>query len=136
MTGQAGGVFIRDADGRPIPAHVIDFVTSRGEAGQVWVPDSHYDAETVRAAIAIRAALADAVAAVPGVTGQTPGIYRRVPDGAAVDGVLVDFVTPGGASGQVWADYASYDPVMVAAAIDDEMARMTQVGQLASGQEG
>lgn len=129
-------MFLRDAEGRPVPAHVVDFTTARGEAGQVWVPDSHYDAETVRAAIAIRAALADAVAAVPGVTGQTPGIYRRAPDGTAVDGTLITFTTPGGQAGQVWADYASYDPAMVAAAIEAEAARMAGIGQLASTQEG
>lgn len=136
VTGQQGGVFLRDADGRPVPAHVVSFETAAGQLGQVWVPDTHYDADTVRAAIAVRAAAADDVAALPGVTGQVPGIFRRGPDGTAYDGVLVDFTTPGGLDGQVWVGYAQYDPAIVRAAIEAESETMRQVGQLAAAQEG
>lgn len=136
MTGQAGGVFLRDAEGRPVPAHVIDFATSRGNLGQVWVPDTHYDAEAIRAAIALRAGAADAISDLPGVTGQAPGIYRRGPDGTAYDGVLITFTTPGGLGGQVWVSYAQYDPAMAQAMIDDEADRMRTIGQLAATQEG
>lgn len=136
MTGQAGGVFIRDAEGRAVPAHVIDFTTSRGNLGQVWVPDAHYNAETIQAAIALRAGAADTISGLPGVTGQTPGIYRRGLDGTAYDGVLITFTTPGGLDGQVWVGYAQYDPAMVQAMIDDEADRMRTIGQLAVAPEG
>lgn len=53
-----------DAAGAPVIGHVIRFQTGTGATGSVFVPEAHYNANSVRALVAGKANTADEIAAL------------------------------------------------------------------------
>lgn len=61
VTGQLSNQFGSDGSGTPVQGHVISFTTGDGWRDSVFVPDDHYNAHNVTAAIHAKAQIADAV---------------------------------------------------------------------------
>lgn len=61
VTGDTPDQYQFDAAGNPTVGHVVAFLTGNGGRGTVFVPEDHYNPDTVRTLIAAKAATVDQI---------------------------------------------------------------------------
>jgi hypothetical protein len=64
VTGDSPDQFSTVNSATPVLGHVIQFQTTNGNRGSVFVPNDHYTTAHVRAAIQVQADLADEIASL------------------------------------------------------------------------
>lgn len=66
VTGDTPDQYDFDGGGQAVVGHLVSFLTGAGNRGSVFVPNDHYNPNSVRSMIAVQAAIADEVAALTG----------------------------------------------------------------------